>query len=117
MALTSTEQNKIMQLLGYGGKTLQPGSVIYNKIVNDRLTTLPADTELVTRTYLAQVIAIESQMNMAIGRLSAEKVADITLNRNELSDLRAERRKISREMAVHLDIPYLGASANIGICV
>lgn len=118
MALTTTEQNKTMQLLGYGGKALQAGSVIYNKILNDRLTDLPTDTESLVRTYLQQVAAIETQMNCAINRLTAVEVQDIKLNPEELSALRRERRKIAREIAAHLDIPYIAkGGGSVGICV
>ncbi len=117
MALTSTEQNKVIQLLGYGGKTIQPGSVIYNKILNDRLNQLPTDTETLVRSFLAQITVIENQLNAAPTRLIAKKVGDIELNNKELEDLRRERKRIGREIAVHLDIPYVGNTSNIGVCV
>jgi hypothetical protein len=117
VALTTTEQNKIVQLLGYGGKIIQSGSVIYNQILNDRLQNLPTDTETVVRGFLTQVTTIETQMNAAPTRLIAKKVSDIELNNRELEDLRRERKRIAREIAVHLDIPYQGASSvNVG-CV
>ena len=108
MALTATEQNKVVQLLGYGGKILQSGSVIYNKILNDRLTSLPSDTETVVRAYLTQVATIETQMNAAPCRLVASAIGDIKVNNMELQNLRSERKRIAREIAVHLDIPYQG---------
>lgn len=109
MALTSLQQNKIVQLLGYGGKTLQPGSVIYNKILNDRLQSLPVDAEELVLSYLESVQGIETQLLKAQKRLIAEKVGDIVLNKRELEDLRRERKRVSREMAVLLDIPYQGS--------
>ncbi len=116
--LTSSEQNKIVQLLGYGGKSIQAGSVIYDKVMNDRLHQLPPDTETLVRSYLAQIAAIESQMNVAIQRLTADKVDDITINKRELEDLRRERKRIAREIANHLDIPYIGVNGvNVGVCV
>lgn len=116
MALTSAEQNKVVQLLGYGGKIIQVGSVIYNKILNDRLNQLPSDTETLVRSYLAQVAAIETQMNAAPARLAAKVVGDIQTNLDELQMLRAERKRIAREIAVHLDVPYRGVSGG-GISV
>jgi hypothetical protein len=116
--LSSQEQNKVVQLLGYGGKVIQAGSVIYDKVMNDRLHQLPPDTETLTRAYLAQVAVIESQMNAAVNRLSASKLDDITLNNRELQDLRCERKKIAREIADLLDIPYVGSSGGgISVCV
>jgi hypothetical protein len=115
VALTSVEQNKIVQLLGYGGKILQPGSVIYNKIWNDRLNQLPPETEHLVRSYLEQVAAIETQLFAAPARLAAKKVADIDLNNREMEDLRRERRRISKEIAVHLDIPYSGPGCSSSV--
>jgi hypothetical protein len=106
MALSPKEINKVVQLLGYGGKMVQAGSVIYNKILNDRLHTLPLDTEELIREYLQQVYAIETQLFQAPARLAAKVIGDITTNLEEMQMLRAERRKIGREIAVHLDIPY-----------
>lgn len=116
MALTSQEQNKVVQLLGYGGKILQAGSVIYNKILNDRLNQLPVDTENLVRTYLGSVTAIEQQMAEAPARLVASKVQDLEMNHKELEMLRAERRRIGREIAAHLDVPYQAVGGvNVGV--
>ncbi len=115
MALTSQQQNKIVQLLGYGGKVIQAGSVIYDKVMNDRLHQLPTDTESLVISYLDNVAAIEIKMSQATARLAAEKVDDITTNLQELQMLRAERKKISKEISQHLDIPYMGVSSNIAV--
>ena len=112
MALTSTQQNKIMQLLGYGGKILQVGSVIYNQILNDRLTDLPTDTENQTILFLASVAVLEAQMLQAPARLAASSVDDLKMNLAELEMLRSERRRIAKEMAAHLDIPYQGGGGS-----
>lgn len=106
--LTSQEQNKIVQLLGYGSKILQAGSVIYNKILNDRLNNVPDDGINFVRDWLDQVSSIEDQIKAAITRMTAEKVDDITLNKREVEMLRTERKRIAREIAAHLDIPYQG---------
>lgn len=116
MAFSTTEQNKIVQLLGYGGKVLQANSVLYDGVLVNRLATPPTDTENLIRSYLAQVAAIETQMNAAPLRLSAEKVDDLTINLRELPLLRAERRRIVREMSQHLDIPMV-ASGGVNVSV
>lgn len=115
--LTPKEQNKVIQLLGYGGKALQAGSVIYDKIMNDRLSQLPPVTEDLVRDYLSQIACIEVQISQAPARLAAEAVADIRMNLRELQMLRAERRKLAKEMAVHLDIPFVGTNNNGTIVV
>jgi hypothetical protein len=114
--LTPKEQSKVVQILGYGGKTIQVGSVIYNKIMNDRLNQLPPDTEELVRDFISQIEAIECQMKAAPARLAATKVADIETNHHELTMLRAERRRIGREMACTLDIPFqMVGGANVSV--
>lgn len=114
--LSPAEQAKIIQLLGYGGKTIQAGSVIYNKILNDRMHQLPPDSETIIRGYLASVAVIEGQMTQAPARLAAASVDDVKMNLDELPMLRRERKRIGREIAAFLDIPYMGiGSANVGI--
>lgn len=116
MAFTSAEQNKIVQLLGYGGKVLQSGSVIYDKILVDRLANVPTDEETLVRAYLTQITAIETQMNAAICRLTTIQIDDIKLNNDEISMLRKERRKIAKEIAQHVDIPFIGTNGtNVGV--
>jgi hypothetical protein len=116
MPLSPTEQNKVVQLLGYGGKTIQPGSVIFNKILNDRLNNLPTDTESIVRTYLTQVAAIETQMFAAPTRMIAKKVGDIELNNREIEDLRRERKRLGKEISVHLDVPYVAQGGPMVTC-
>lgn len=118
MALTSQQQNKIVQLLGYGGKVLQAGSVIYDKVMNDRLHNLPPDTENEVVAYLAQVAVIETQMNQAPARLAAKEVQDLKMNLEELQMLRAERKRIAREISALVDIPYIASGGvNVGVSV
>lgn len=117
MALTPKEQSKIIQILGYGGKTIQVGSVIYNKILNDRLNHLPPDDIDLVRSYLGKITAIESKMDSATCRLSATKVDGIELNHDELLQLRGERRRIGREIAEFLDIPFIArGGGNMSVC-
>ena len=116
MALSPKEQSKIVQILGYGGKVIQVGSVLYDKIMNDRLNRLPPDAEDLVRGFITQILAIEVQMSAAPARLAASKVGDIETNHRELSMLRAERRRIGREMADFLDIPnQMSGGANVSV--
>lgn len=110
MSLSSAQQNKIVQLLGYGGKTLDSGSVIYDKVLADRLLNLNTDTEELVDIYLANIAALEKQIACAPSRLTAEKVDGITLNLHELEMLRTERKRQVKELASLLDIPYIGAN-------
>lgn len=116
MALTTAQQNKVVQLLGYGGKTLDPGSVIYDKVLADRLLNLNPDTEALAVAYLAQITVIETQLAQAPARVIAEKVGDITINKDEIARLRRERKVIAREVSALLDIPYIArGGANVSM--
>lgn len=116
MALTSTEQNKVVQLLGYPGIILDPTSVAYDKIFADRLNMINVDTETLVRGFLTQIAAVETQMNAAPTRLISSQVGDIRINLEELEGLRKERKKIARELAAHLMLPFRGANGvNVGV--
>ncbi len=115
--LTPAQQSKIVQILGYGAKSIQVGSVIYNKIMNDRLNRITPDGEVIVCAYLAQIAVIETQMNAAPARLAATKISDIEVNHRELNMLRAERRRIGREMADFLDIPFVArGGSQMAVC-
>lgn len=116
MALSPSEQNKVMLLLGYGAKTIQAGSVIYNKILNDRLNNLPTPSEDLVRSWLGKIATLETQIDDAPARLAAKKLDGLEMNLQEIEMLRRERKRISREIANHLDIPYQGlGGVNIGV--
>lgn len=117
MALSSQEQNDIITLLGYGLKSIQAGSVIYDKVMNDRLSSITPAGEARVRSFLTQVYALENQMLTAPSRLTAKKVDDIETNLQELEMLRRERKKFVKEIAVQLDIPYVGGAGGINVNV
>jgi hypothetical protein len=117
MALSSAEQMKVMQLLGFPGKVLDPTSISYNKITADRLANLLTDLETLARGYLTTIAALETQINAAPARLAAKKVDDLEMNLEELQMLRRERKKQIRELADLLDLPYQGGGVNVSVCV
>jgi hypothetical protein len=107
MALTTAQQNKCVQLLGYGGKTLDPTSVIYSKIIADRLVGLNADAEALVTSYLLKIQRIETQIDQAPTRFISSQVGDIKINQDEIHMLRSERRVLVKELSDLLDIPYI----------
>jgi hypothetical protein len=116
MALTSTEKNKIAQLLGYPAIALNSTSVAYDKIFADRLTLIDTDTENLVRGYLDQITALETQMSAAPTRLISSQVADIKINLEELEGLRRERKRIAKELGAFLMLPYRAAGGpNVGV--
>lgn len=115
MALTAAQKSKVLQLLGYPGGSIDTASVLYDKILSDRLVVITADTESLVVDQLANILTLETQMSEAPARFIAEQVGDIRLNTNEIEKLRKERKMVSREIGRLLDIPFLGG--NSGICV
>jgi hypothetical protein len=116
--LSSAEQVKVVQLLGYGAKVVQAGSVIYDKVMNDRLASMLPEEETLTRQYLAQIAVLEGIINAAPARLAASAIDGLKMNHEEIGQLRSERRKQAKELATVLDIPYImPGGRNVGLTV
>ncbi len=112
MALTSREQQKILRFLGWAGLTVVPDSTHFNSVVNDRLGNnvskpLTVDIEREVRDILERLINIDTCLDEAKCRLTASQVDKITLNKNEISELRKERKRWIRELSDILDIPIM----------
>lgn len=118
MALTTAQKAKIVQVLGYPGKILDSASVLYDKVLADRLLNVPADAEEITATYLTSIETIETQIAAAPARFIATKVGDIELNEREIEKLRKERKIIAKELGRLLDVPYVGGGGMmVGVVV
>ncbi len=111
MALTSLEKTKIIQLLGYGAKTIQVGSVIFNKVLNDRLDNIPDDAETIVREYLAKIEKNEDQIASETARMGVIQIDDIKLTDSGALSVRGERKRWSKELALFLDIPMSGGGS------
>lgn len=108
MALTSAQKAKVLQLLGYPGGSIDSTSVLYDKILTDRLTLITADTETLVVGYLTSIAALETQISQAPARAISLQVGDIRINPDELAKLRTERKIQAREMSDLLNIPKRG---------
>jgi hypothetical protein len=115
MALTTAQKAKIIQVLGYPAKSLDPDSVLYDKVLSDRLEDIPSDSETLAVSYLTSIAAIETQILAAPARFIAEQVGDIKLNTAEIEKLRKERKTLAKELGALLDVPYIGKSNSIGV--
>jgi hypothetical protein len=116
MALSGAQKNKVLQLLGYPGGSIESGSVLYHKVLADRLANVPADTETLVVSILAGVATIETQMAAAPARFISEQVGDIKLNTAEIEKLRKERKLLAREIGQLLDIPMRGGGGISVVC-
>jgi len=115
MALTSAEKCRVVTLLGWPAKSVQPGSVLFNSIIDDRLKNLNVETEAKIRKFLSRVDKLDERLDCALDRIGAERVGDIKLNRDEMPTLRSERQRILRELAETTDIVKKSGGNLIGV--
>ncbi len=116
MALTATQKHNIMFHLGYPGKILIPTSTHFNSVVNDRLNNLNAEIEALVATQLADLTAIRAKLIVAQDIVKVKKVGDIELNNNEITQLKGDYRRLSRELSEQLDIT-LRKSGGVNVSV
>lgn len=116
MALSEAQKNKILQILGYPGRTIDATSVMYEKVLADRFLSLPTDTEALVTSLLTSITALETKIAAAPARFMAEQVGDIKLNTDEMAKLRKERRTVAREIGQLLDIPMRGGGGVSVVC-
>lgn len=116
---TDNEKTTILFYLGWPGKTLKEGSQLFNRVVNDRLENIPDPVLKRTRTILKGLEAMDERLNCGADRLSASKIDDITMNEDEMDQLRKERFLRIREMSDLLNINIVRTSPmiNVGIVV
>lgn len=95
MAFTAAEVNAIKVYLGYD---------LASTDLDGRLGAVNADGQTTVRTILAQLAAIDTQIGTARGRRKASQVGEVTLNKAELRDLTAERRRVSGELGTSLGV-------------
>ena len=118
MALSDTEKANVVFYLGWSGLTIVSGSTQYNSVVNNRLTNLNDEIERIVRGLLDRLEALDKKLDAASCRLSASEVQDIVLNPDEIRWLKAERRRLIRELSDHLDIPIeKSGGVNVGVVV
>lgn len=119
MALSTLDKVKIVTDLGYAAKSVYPGSILYTNWIDDRLTNLEAEIETCVRDMLRRLKDADKKLEKALCRAGISKVDNITFKDKdeELRALRSERRKLLRELAIILDIPYRASSSMGSVCV
>ncbi len=116
MALTDAEKNDAMFRLGWDLKVLIPDSTSFSNIIAGRLNNLSAPMENIVRGTLKRLKAIQTQMDEALCRLTATKVDNITLNKDELSMLKKEFTRYARELSDTVCIPiFRKGGVNVGV--
>lgn len=76
--------------------------------VGQILATLPPETEVECKAILTKLADIETRLTDALDRRQASAVGSITLNADELRDLRGELRRWRRELANLVGVPAVG---------
>jgi hypothetical protein len=118
MALSSQEQHDVIRYLGWPGKTIVANSISYNTQVADRVSNMPIEMENQTRKLMDRLVTLDEKLEKALCRASTKQVDDITLNENEFSMLRGERKRVVSELSDLLDIPVMSSSNNmVNICL
>lgn len=98
MALTATQKQKILRYLGWPDIFIQENKRFYSSTIDERLNALTPESEADTISLLNRCLDIDTRLATATSRLTATSVGNIKLNRQEISMLRAERRRIIDEI-------------------
>lgn len=122
MAFTDAQKYKIIRLLGYPLNTLDPDSLSYSKIIADRLLSVPAAAEEEVTGILTRLEELDTQLVSAVNSTGVKKIDDIEFfsssEGNKIDELRKERRKLIKELAMMLDIRLLSGGGSMGtVCI
>ena len=109
MAFTTEEKEKICRHIGWPFQALIPNTIFYNSYLSQWILDLEYTTSMQdsVRTFLTRIDNIDQKLQLAINRLSADSVghSEIRMNKNEITDLRAEKRRVIRELKTSLNAP------------
>jgi HAMP domain-containing protein len=112
VALSTKQKHRTIYYLGWPGLTLVSGSTHYNSVVNDRLANLNDEIEKLVKEILERLENLDKSLDEAKCRLTASKVDNIELNKDEIYHLKKERMRQIRELSDHLDIPIMKTHGN-----
>ncbi len=120
MALTQVQKYTVLRYLGWPVKTIDSTSTSYSNIINGRLSGFPDDAEGMLLSLLDRVEVIDETLQSMVARANVKSVDDIEFFEDGTYDLRRERGKVIREIAVMIDIAmgpgYGGGSmVNVGV--
>src|SRR5262249_28620845 len=108
MALTDAQRISVRRHLGIPAPGPTRAWLVDPWISVDNVRdAIPAAAETEVVNVLAFLDATETAMSAALTRLKAAKVGSITLNHEELRDLREERQAWRRELANVTGLPLL----------
>ena len=109
MAFTQQEKEKICRFSGWPLQALIPNTTFFNNYFTQWITNVEYSQtgEDTIRTFLTRIDAIDQALQDAIKRLAVSSIGhnELSMNQREMTDLRAERRRVIREMKDTLNIP------------
>jgi hypothetical protein len=122
MAFTSEEKYKIIRFLGYPANTLRQGSLSYSKIISDRLLDLESPAEEEVRGILDRLDALDTSLQSGVSQAGVKRIDDIEFfgaseGATKLEELRRERRRLIKELAMLLDICAMTSGSMGDVCV
>ena len=98
MALTAVQKQKILRYIGWPDIFIQENRRFYSSTIDKRLQDITPEAEADAIELLNRCLDIDQRLGKSVSRLVATSVGNIRLNREEISALRAERRRIISEM-------------------
>ena len=107
MALSNIEKTQILRRLGVPVGAIRMGSQYYSDYIDQKLKApeLTDEAETEAKGLLTRVVALDTQLADAPNRLKAASIGgEIQLNMDEIGQLRAERRRVLRELGDLLEI-------------
>lgn len=104
MALSAVQKQKILRYVGWPDIFIQENKRFYSSTIDSRLNTISPEAEADAISLLDRCLDIEERLSKAVSRLTVNSVGNIRLNRNEITALRAERKRIVKEMQTVLFI-------------
>jgi len=117
MAFTDIQKMKIVTYLGWPAKTLIESSTHYNTLITDRLENLTPEAEKLAKDYLVRIDETEDKLSGSINRAGIKRVGDIEFFGTQMDHLRGERRRLLRELAELLSIPFIKKGGTmVGVC-
>lgn len=118
MALTDAQKYKVVSLLGWPARVIDPTSVLFNSMVNSRLTGFSTAVDDQVIALLSRLATLDDRLLKALDRAGVEQIDDIKLNGQEMDTLRRERNRVILELSTLLDIPKVNNGSSMGnICV
>jgi len=118
MAFDTDEKAIILYHLGYPAKVVDPNSIEYNSIVNDRFENFPSEFEDIVRGLIDQIAATKLNITSSQGDMRVKQVGDIVLNSDNVSsNLKIELKNLYVELSNLMNITYRGRLGNRNVRV